>query len=111
MSNTTDLVLHRITRALEDIGDCLQHHPEAHELLLRTLTIDTVPLQELARQWGVSMEVVKRLVRDDPTFPRPMEIARGRRVVFARELRGWLIGRAPGLLEIRRQVASEAGAS
>ena len=111
MTESTDLILHRITRALEDISDCLQHHPEAHELLMRTLTIDTVPLQELARQWGCSMEVVKRLVRDDPTFPRPMEITRGRRVVFARDLRGWLVGRAPGLQELRRQVASEAGAS
>lgn len=89
-ANATDLVLHRLARALEDISDCLQHHPEAHELLMRALSIDTVPLEELSRQWGVSRAVIRNLASRDPTFPRPVEVTRGRRVVHVASVRRWL---------------------
>jgi len=54
---------------------------------------------ETAKALGIGRSKVYELVRDDPTFPRPLEITPGRRGFLLDVLREWLARRAAAARE------------
>lgn len=49
---------------------------------------------DTARALGIGRSKVYELVRDDPSFPRPIEVTPGRRGFLIAELDEWLAGKA-----------------
>jgi len=49
---------------------------------------------DTAKALGIGRSKVYELVKDDPTFPRPLEVTPGRRGFLLAELREWLAGKS-----------------